>query len=162
VQYKTEDITPTYWFHYTPDALVVPEASAIKTFQDFLRPRRRSPESSRSADRGSTPRTTRRTSASTRSSGSRPSTFLSGYGRYDYRGGRRPRQRRDVLHRLRDQQQGQMRALAVAMDSATRCCRTRHVQGAGRELVDGAFRGIGMPKSTPPAVRKRMSTCGRR
>src|SRR5260370_16642391 len=37
VQYKTEDITPVYWFHYTPDALVVPESSPIKTFQDFLR-----------------------------------------------------------------------------------------------------------------------------
>ena len=24
VQYKTEDIVPVYWFHYTPDALVVP------------------------------------------------------------------------------------------------------------------------------------------
>jgi hypothetical protein len=31
VQYKTEDITPVYWFHYTPDALVVPEQSPIKT-----------------------------------------------------------------------------------------------------------------------------------
>jgi len=62
VQYKTEDITPTYWFHYTPDALVVPESSS---------------ESSRSAARGSTRRTTPRTSASTRSSASRPSTCLS-------------------------------------------------------------------------------------
>ena len=24
VQYKTEDVTPVFWFHYTPDALVVP------------------------------------------------------------------------------------------------------------------------------------------
>ncbi|MFY7917104.1 MAG: hypothetical protein ACOVPA_20830, partial [Rubrivivax sp.] len=31
VQYKTEDITPVYWFHYTPDALVVPEQCPIKT-----------------------------------------------------------------------------------------------------------------------------------
>src|SRR5207245_6525250 len=43
VQYKTEDITPTYWFHYTPDALVVPEASAIKTFQDFLKTAKEEP-----------------------------------------------------------------------------------------------------------------------
>src|SRR5688572_9347267 len=27
VQYKTEDVTPVFCFHYTPDALVVPEAS---------------------------------------------------------------------------------------------------------------------------------------
>ena len=37
VQYKTEDITPIYWFRYMPDAIVVPEQSAIKTFQDLLR-----------------------------------------------------------------------------------------------------------------------------
>ncbi|MCE9639185.1 MAG: tripartite tricarboxylate transporter substrate binding protein [Betaproteobacteria bacterium] len=37
VQYKTEDITPIYFFRYMPDAIVVPEASPIKTFQDLLR-----------------------------------------------------------------------------------------------------------------------------
>ncbi len=35
VQYKTDDITPTYWFHYTPDAIVVANESPIKTFQDL-------------------------------------------------------------------------------------------------------------------------------
>ena len=37
VQYKTEDVVPAFWFHYTPDALVVPENSPAKTFQDFVR-----------------------------------------------------------------------------------------------------------------------------
>src|SRR5450759_2838864 len=37
VQYKTDDITPTYWFHYTPDAIVVANDSPIKTFQDLVR-----------------------------------------------------------------------------------------------------------------------------
>ena len=37
VQYKTEDITPVYWFHYTPDAIVVANDSPIKTIQDFIR-----------------------------------------------------------------------------------------------------------------------------
>ena len=53
---------------------------------------------------------------------------------------------------------GKMRALAVAMDK-------RHpllpdaptFKELGVNWVDGAFRGIGMPKSTPPAVRRRMS-----
>lgn len=36
VQYRTEDVTPVYWFHYTPDALVVAESSAIRGFQDFV------------------------------------------------------------------------------------------------------------------------------
>jgi tripartite-type tricarboxylate transporter receptor subunit TctC len=37
VQYKTEDLVPVFWYHYTPDALVVPEASPFKTFADFLK-----------------------------------------------------------------------------------------------------------------------------
>jgi tripartite-type tricarboxylate transporter receptor subunit TctC len=41
VQYRTEDVTPVYWFHYTPDALVVTEG----------RRRRRSRKSSPSAAR---------------------------------------------------------------------------------------------------------------
>ena len=36
VQYKTGDVTPVFWYHFTPDALVVPEASPHKTFQDFV------------------------------------------------------------------------------------------------------------------------------
>ena len=37
VDYKTEDIVPVFWYHYTPDALVVPDQSAIKTFADFVK-----------------------------------------------------------------------------------------------------------------------------
>src|SRR5438105_9608883 len=44
VQYKTEDVTPVYWFHYTPDALVVRESSPFRTFQDFISAAKASPE----------------------------------------------------------------------------------------------------------------------
>src|SRR5437899_9338913 len=37
VQYKTDDVTPVFWFHYTPDALVVREESPFKTLQDFVK-----------------------------------------------------------------------------------------------------------------------------
>src|SRR6186713_1085315 len=37
VQYKTEDLTPVYWFHFTPDAIVVSNDSPIKTFADLVR-----------------------------------------------------------------------------------------------------------------------------
>jgi len=37
VQYKTADIAPVFWFHYTPDILVVPESSKIKNFADFIK-----------------------------------------------------------------------------------------------------------------------------
>ena len=44
VQYKTADVVPVYWFHYTPDILVVPESSAIKIFADFVKAAKASPE----------------------------------------------------------------------------------------------------------------------
>jgi tripartite-type tricarboxylate transporter receptor subunit TctC len=47
VQYKTQDVTPVFWFHYTPDALVVPEQSALKSFADFVTAARAAPGSTR-------------------------------------------------------------------------------------------------------------------
>ena len=43
VQYKTQDVTPVFWFHFTPDALVVPEASPHKTFADFIAAAKKEP-----------------------------------------------------------------------------------------------------------------------
>src|SRR5664279_1969201 len=37
VQYKTADVTPIFWFHYTPDALIVPMESPYKTVADFVK-----------------------------------------------------------------------------------------------------------------------------
>src|SRR5215472_4795544 len=53
---------------------------------------------------------------------------------------------------------GKMRALAVAMEKRHPLLPdTPTFKELGVDWVDGAFRGIGMPKSTPPALRKRMS-----
>src|SRR5437899_2347023 len=43
VQYKTGDVTPVFWFHFTPDVLVVPAQSPIKNFQDFVAAAKASP-----------------------------------------------------------------------------------------------------------------------
>src|SRR5512145_667208 len=43
VQYKTEDVVPVYWFHYTPDTLVVRTESPIKTFQEFVAAAKKEP-----------------------------------------------------------------------------------------------------------------------
>ena len=34
VQYKTQDITPVFWFHFTPDILVVPASSPVKRSEE--------------------------------------------------------------------------------------------------------------------------------
>ncbi|HSU63161.1 MAG TPA: tripartite tricarboxylate transporter substrate-binding protein, partial [Burkholderiales bacterium] len=44
VSYKTEDVTPVFWFHYTPDVLVVSESGPIKTFADFVKAARDKPD----------------------------------------------------------------------------------------------------------------------
>lgn len=34
--YQTDDLTPLYWFHFTPDALLVPADSPIKNLKDYI------------------------------------------------------------------------------------------------------------------------------
>jgi tripartite-type tricarboxylate transporter receptor subunit TctC len=43
VQYKTDDIVPVYWFHYTPDILVVRNESPIKNFAEFIAAAKKDP-----------------------------------------------------------------------------------------------------------------------
>ena len=43
VGYKTDDITTVYWFHYTPDALLVPADSPVKTLKDFVDAAKKAP-----------------------------------------------------------------------------------------------------------------------
>jgi len=53
---------------------------------------------------------------------------------------------------------GKVRALAVAMDKRHPLLPdTPTFRELGVEWVDGAFRGIGVPKATPPEARKRLS-----
>jgi tripartite-type tricarboxylate transporter receptor subunit TctC len=51
-----------------------------------------------------------------------------------------------------------VRALAVAMDKRHALLpETPTFKELGIDWVDGAYRGIGVPKSTPPEARKRLS-----
>ena len=36
VGYQTDDVTTVFWFHYTPDALLVPSGSPVKNLKDFI------------------------------------------------------------------------------------------------------------------------------
>src|SRR6267143_150618 len=159
VQYKTEDITPTYWFHYTPDALVVPESSSIKTFQDFLKTAKEEPgkltlggSGVNSANHAAHERLNSEFGVKTlyvpfKGTGDMTIAVAGGHvsGAMSYTA-------------FAINNKGKMRALAVAMDKRhPLLLDTPTFRELGVNWVDGAFRGIGMPKSTPPAVRKRMS-----
>ncbi len=159
VQYKTADVTPVFWFHFTPDALVVPESSAIKNFAEFLAAAKKNPgkmnlggSGLNSANHASHERLNaafgiKSTYVPYKGTGDMALAVVSGQidGAVTYTP-------------FAIANKTKVRALAVAMDN-------RHplmpdvptFKELGVDWVDGAYRGIGVPKSTPPEARKRLS-----
>jgi tripartite-type tricarboxylate transporter receptor subunit TctC len=159
VQYKTEDIVPVYWFHYTPDALVVPESSAIKSFADFVKAAKAEPgkltlggSGLNSANHAAHERMNAAFGVKTtyvpfKGTGDMTTAVFGSHvsGAMTYTA-------------FAVNNKGKVRALAVAMEK-------RHplmpdvptFKELGVDWVDGAYRGIGMPKATPLVLRKRMS-----
>jgi len=159
VQYKTDDVTPVYWFHYTPDALVVAESSSIKSFQDFVRVAKAEPgklslggSGLNSANHMAHERLNavfgmKTTYVPFKGTGDMTTAVIGEHvqGAMSYTA-------------FAINNKGKVRALAVAMDK-------RHplvpdvptFRELGIDWVDGAYRGIGVPKSTPPQARRRLS-----
>ena len=159
VQYKTDDVTPVFWFHYTPDALVVPESSAIKSFQDFVKAAKADPgklslggSGLNSANHAAHERLNSAFGVKTtyvpfKGTGEMTTAVIGGHvsGAMSYTA-------------FAVNNKGKTRALAVAMDK-------RHpllpdaptFKELGVDWVDGAYRGIGVPKSTPAETKKRLS-----
>ena len=159
VQYKTEDVTPVFWFHYTPDALVVLESSPIKTFQDFVKAAKADPgkitlggSGLNSANHAAHERMDAAFGLKTtyipfKGTGDMTTAVLGGHvvGAMTYTA-------------FAINNKGKMRALAVAMDKRHPLMPdTPTFRELGVDWVDGAYRGIGVPKSTPADVKKRLS-----
>ncbi|HQU47638.1 MAG TPA: tripartite tricarboxylate transporter substrate binding protein [Casimicrobiaceae bacterium] len=159
VSYKTDDLVSVYWFHYTPDALIVPATSPYRTFQDFVAAAKEKPGSLSiagsalySANHVAHERLNRDFKVKTeyvpfKGTGDLVASVLGGHvaGAMSYT-------------TLAIQQKGKMRMLAVAT-------KERHPQfpdvptfrELGVDWVDGAYRGVAVPKSTPEAVRRQVS-----
>ena len=158
VQYKTADVTPVYWFHYTPDILVVPEASPYKTFAEFIAAAKKNPGKMNLGGSGLNSANHAAHERLDAAFGIK-STYVPYKGTGDM-----------ALAVVGNQIDGavtyttfainnksKVRALAVAMEK-------RHplmpdvptFRELGVDWVDGAYRGIGMPKSTPPEARRKM------
>ena len=159
VQYKTADITPVYWFHYTPDILVVPEASPHKSFADFIAAAKKAPGKMNLGGSG--------LNSANHASHERlnaafgiKSTYVPYKGTGDMALAVVGNQIDGAVtySAFAVNNKGKVRALAVAMDK-------RHpllpdvptFRELGVDWVDGAYRGIGVPKSTPPEARKKMA-----
>ena len=159
VQYKTGDVTPVFWFHYTPDALVVQEASPIRTFQDFVRAAKAEPgrislggSGLNSANHAAHERMNaafgvRTTYVPFKGTGDMTTAVIGGHvgGAMSYTA-------------FAINNKGKVRALAVAMEQRHPLLPdTPTFRELGIDWVDGAYRGIGVPKSTPADARKRIS-----
>ena len=159
VQYKTQDITPVFWFHYTPDILVVPEQSAIRTFADFIKAAKADPgklslggSGLNSANHAAHERMNAAFAVKTnyipyKGTGDMTTAVLGAQvdGAMTYSA-------------FAINNKSRVRALAIAMDK-------RHpllpdvptFRELGVDWVDGAYRGIGVSRSTPPEARRRLA-----
>ncbi|MFO1315799.1 MAG: tripartite tricarboxylate transporter substrate binding protein [Burkholderiales bacterium] len=159
VAYKTDDVTPVFWFHYTPDALVVPDQSPIRSFADFVKAAKADPgkmslggSGLNSANHAAHERLDKVFGIKTiyvpfKGTGDMTTAVLGAQvdGAMSYTA-------------FAINNKGKVRALAIAMDK-------RHpllpdvptFKELGVDWVDGAYRGIGVPKGTPPEVRRRVA-----
>jgi len=159
VQYKTEDVTNVIFFNYTPDAIVVRNESPFKTYQEFVAAAKAKPgtlnlagSGTNSANHAAHARLNEMAGVKTtyvpyKGTGDLVSSLLGGHvdGAMSYSS-------------LALAQRGKCRLLGVA--TPQRLAYFPDVptfRELGLDWVDGAYRGIGVPKSTPEELRKRVS-----
>lgn len=160
VQYKTDDIVNIHFYHYTPDAIVVRSESPFKTYQDLVKAAKDKPGSLNvggSALNSANHMAHERWSQAT----GIKSTYVPFKGTADIvsslLGGHVDMAMSYVT--LAINQKGKTRMLAIATEK-------RHPQfpdtptfkELGIDWVDGAYRGMSVPKSTPEDIRKKLST----
>ena len=159
VQYKTEDITNVHFYHYTPDAIVVRSESPFNTYQDLIAAAKAKPGSvsiagsgTNSANHMATERLNNATNIKTiyvpfKGTGDLVASLLGGHV--------------DLAMSyvtLAITQKGKTRMLAIATEK-------RHPQfpdvptfkELGIDWVDGAYRGLALPKSASVELRKKVS-----
>jgi tripartite-type tricarboxylate transporter receptor subunit TctC len=159
VQYKTEDIVPVYWFHYTPDTLVVRAESPLKSFADFIAAAKAEPgkltlggSGQNSANHAAHQRLNADFGIKSiyipfRGTGDMTTQVLGGQvdGAMSYSG-------------FAISQGTKVRSLAIAMDKRHPLLPdTPTFKELGVDWVDGAYRGIGMPKASTPEQRRKMA-----
>jgi tripartite-type tricarboxylate transporter receptor subunit TctC len=159
VGYKTADVTPVYFFHYTPDALIVAADSPFKSAADLVKAAKEKPDTVTIAGSGTNSANhlaatrfdnemkIKTTYVPFKGTGDMISSILGGHvaAAMSY-------------STLAISQKGKMRMLAVATEKRLpQFPDVPTFKEIGLDWVDGAYRGIGVPKSTSPEVRKQVS-----
>jgi tripartite-type tricarboxylate transporter receptor subunit TctC len=159
VQYKTEDVLPVYWFHYTPDAIIVPAQSPIKAYEDLIKMAKAKPGEPTFAGSGTNSANHAAHEKFNIVSGVR-TTYVPYKGTGELTAAVLGQQVTGAMSytAFAINNKGKVRALAVAMEKRHPLLPdTPTFKELGVNWIDGAYRGIGMPRSTPPDARKRMS-----
>jgi len=159
VQYKTEDITNVNFFNYTPDGIVVRVESPFKTYQDFVAAAKAAPgrlnlagSGTNSANHAAHERLNaaagiKTTYVAFKGTGDLIASLLGGHvdGAMSYSS-------------LALAQRGKVRLLAVATpERLSYFPDVPTFRELGIDWVDGAYRGIGVPASTPVELRRHIS-----
>jgi tripartite-type tricarboxylate transporter receptor subunit TctC len=159
VQYQTDDITNVHFFNYTPDGIVVRNESPFRTYQDFVAAAKAKPgtlnlagSGTNSANHAAHERLNNAAGIKTtyvafKGTGDLLSSLLGGHvdGAMSYSS-------------LALAQKGKVRLLAQATPQRLSYFPdTPTFRELGIDWVDGAYRGVGVPKSTPEEMRRQIS-----
>ena len=157
--YKTEDITSVYYFHFTPDAIVVPASSPYKTLKDLIDDAKKNPEKvsfAGSGSNGANQAATKRLEAMAgikityvpfKGTGDLVASLLGSHvsAAMSY-------------NTLAIQQKEKTRMLAIATEKRSpQFPDVPTFKELGFNWVDGGYRGVGVPKSAPESLRKQVS-----
>jgi tripartite-type tricarboxylate transporter receptor subunit TctC len=159
VQYKTADITPVYWFHYTADAIIVAADGPYKTFADLVKAAKAKP-GELSFGGSATFSANHLAHEKFNLYAGVKSTYVPFKGTGELIPAVLGKHVTGAMNYLPIvlQQRGRMRMLAVALEK-------RHpafpdvptFKELGYKWVDGAYRGVAVPKSTPREAQKNVS-----
>jgi tripartite-type tricarboxylate transporter receptor subunit TctC len=159
VGYKTADIANVYWFHYTPDAIIVTADSPFKTLEDLVAAAKKAPGTVTMSGSGTNSANHLAKQRFDKLAGIK-TTYIPAKGTGESNA--------ELLGKhvagawsyttVGTQLDKQVRCLAVAMEKrhpALPDCPT--FKEKGYNLVSGAYRGIGVPNKTPKAIQQAVS-----
>ena len=157
--YRTEDITCVYFFHFTPDAIVVPATSPYKTLKDLIEDAKRNPEKVSFAGSGSNGANQAATLRLSAMAGIKV-TYVPFKGTGDLVGSLIGGHVSAAMsyNTLGMQQREKSRMLAVATEARDpKYPEVPTFKELGFNWVDGGYRGVAVPRNTPEAVRRQVS-----
>lgn len=157
--YETDEISNVFWFHFTPDAILVPKASEFQTLQDLIEHAKANPglvtfsgSGTNSANHLAHQQFDRLAGVTTTYipfSGTAPSVTAAVGGQVTAAMG---------YTTIAAQQSESLRMLAVATDERLETFPdVPTFKELGLDIVGGAYRGIAVPSSTPEDIRRQIS-----